>query len=133
MLPWLTVGKTKQMEAGDSEKDRYVSHGNRKLKLEESFLCLCTGVIRTHIKVSPSVHSSMLFSSLRLIALFLRFLISWPNRINLQETYETVSGNTIESVGSLLIVHNFFIEISKFLCQNTCSDNSRWMLHFRLL
>lgn len=37
MLPWHTVGKTKQMEARDLEKDRmrYVSHGNRKLKLEE--------------------------------------------------------------------------------------------------
>lgn len=31
--------ETKQMEAGDTEKDRarYVSHGNRKLKLEEEF------------------------------------------------------------------------------------------------
>ena len=68
MLPWYTIGETKQLEAGDSEKDRtrYVSHGNRKLKLEEEYFYVYAAgsfgsfdkVISTHIKVSPSVHSS---------------------------------------------------------------------------
>ena len=57
---FIIILETKQLEAGDSEKDRtrYVSHGNRKLKLEEEYFYVYAAdsfgsfdkVISTHIK-----------------------------------------------------------------------------------
>lgn len=74
-----------------SEKSvvRIQTHGNRKLKPEEEFfmvmqrlrLGLLTEYLALVFKVSPSVVSSVLFTWLRLMALELKFLISWPDRI----------------------------------------------------
>lgn len=111
---------TKQMGTVDTERDRTrcISHGNRKLKLEEEFfmvmqrirLGLLTEYLAHIFKVSPSVVSSVIFSWLRLMALDLRFLISWPNRIQVSRNLPDSFRKYYKKCRVIIDCTEFFIE-----------------------
>lgn len=89
MKYWQGSKRSTATTMGERNVERHYVHGNRKLKLEEEFfmvmqrmrLGLLTEYLAIVFNVSPSVVSSVFFSWIRLMALELRFLISWPDRI----------------------------------------------------
>lgn len=112
---------SKQMGTVDTERERtsrYTCHGNRKLKLEEEFfmvmqrlqLGLLTEYLAHIFKVSPSVVSSVIFSWLRLMALDLQFLISWPNRIQVSRNLPDSFRKYYKRCRVIIDCTEFFIE-----------------------
>jgi len=104
-------------------------HGNRKLRLEEEFfmvmqrlrLGLLTEYLAIVFKVSPSVVSSNIFSWLRLMALELKFLISWPGRIQVLRNLPDSFRKYYKKCRVIIDCTEFFIETPSSLEVQTLS------------
>lgn len=122
---------SKDMETMDTENRRMrtETHGNRKLRLQEEFfmvmqrirLGLLTDYLALIFKISPSVVSSVMFSWLRLMALELKFLISWPDRIQVRRNLPDSFRKYYRKCRVIIDCTEFFIETpSSLQIQTLC-------------